>query len=134
MSDVRLIFGDCLTEMASIPAGSIDMICADLPYGTTAYKWDSVIPFAPLWALYKRIIKRNGAIVLTASQPFTSALVMSNPKWFRYRWVWKKTRPGDFVAAKLKPLKDAEDVLVFSEGTTANGSARNMPYFPQGVR
>jgi site-specific DNA-methyltransferase (adenine-specific) len=77
--------------MGAIADGSIDLILADLPYGTTACKWDTVIPFEPLWAHYKRIIKRNGAIVLTASQPFTSALVMSNPKWFRYEWVWEKS-------------------------------------------
>ena len=96
--------GDCLVEMARIPEGSVDMILADLPYGTTACKWDSVIPFEPLWAHYRRIIKRNGAIVLTASQPFTSALVMSNPKWFKYTLVWDKVQIGNPFVARVRPL------------------------------
>lgn len=125
--------GDCLEVMAEIPDHSIDMILADLPYGTTACKWDSVIPFEPLWAHYKRIAKNNAAIVLTASQPFTSALVMSNPRMFKYCWVWQKSRPGDIFNAKNKPLKNHEDVCIFSTGTTANGSGNRMPYFPQGV-
>ena len=82
--------GDCLVEMSRISDKSVDMILCDLPYGTTACKWDTIIPFEPLWAQYKRIIKDNGAIVLTASQPFTSALVMSNPDMFRYEWIWEK--------------------------------------------
>ena len=90
MSDqgIQLMHGDCLELMTLIPDGSVDMILCDLPYGTTACKWDTVIPFAPLWEAYKRVIKPNGAIVLTASQPFTSALVMSNPKMFKCEWVW----------------------------------------------
>ena len=87
---MQLIKGDCLVEMQNIPDKSIDAIICDLPYGTTSLKWDSVIPFEPLWAQYKRIIKDNGAIVLFGSQPFTSALVMSNPKWFKYEWIWEK--------------------------------------------
>src|SRR5690606_36519312 len=89
-----LFLGDCLERMAEIPDGSVDMILADLPYGTTACKWDSVIPFEPLWAHYKRIAKKNAAIVLTASQPFTSALVMSNIKCFKYEWIWEKNQPS----------------------------------------
>jgi site-specific DNA-methyltransferase (adenine-specific) len=115
--NVQLYHGDCLEEMSRIPDGSVDMILADLPYGTTACKWDSVIPFEPLWQHYRRIIKRNGAIVLTASQPFTSALVMSNPKWFRYCWVWDKAQSGNCGLAKFQPLKVTEDVCVFSEAT-----------------
>lgn len=84
MSKYELHLGDCLEVMKSIPDGSVDMILCDLPYGTTACKWDSVIPFEPLWEQYRRITKKNAAIVLTASQPFTSALVMSNLKWFKY--------------------------------------------------
>jgi site-specific DNA-methyltransferase (adenine-specific) len=133
MGNCHLMRGDCLDLMAGIPDGSVDMILADPPYGTTACKWDSIIPLEPMWAHLKRIIKPNGAIVMTASQPFTSVLVCSNLSMFKYSWVWKKTRPGGFVSAKLKPLKDVEDVCVFSEGTTANGSKRNMPYYPQGV-
>ena len=107
--------GDCLELMAQIPDGSVDMVLCDLPYGTTACKWDSVIPFEPLWAQYKRIIKRNGAIVLTASQPFTSALVMSNVGMFRYQWVWESNRAPNFVFGNKQPLKKHEDVCVFYE-------------------
>lgn len=89
------------------------MILCDLPYGTTACKWDTIIPFEPLWEQYKRIIKDNGAIVLTASQPFTSALVMSNPKWFSHQWIWKKNRNGNSLLVNTAPLKNFEDVLVF---------------------
>lgn len=106
--------GDCLEVMQAIPDGSVDMILCDLPYGTTACKWDTVIPFEPLWAQYRRIAKRNAAIVLTASQPFTSALVMSNPGEFRYRWVWDKVnRITGFLDAKFRPLRVVEDVCVF---------------------
>lgn len=110
---VQLYQGDCLGVMRGIPDGSVDMILADLPYGTTACKWDTIIPLEPLWAHYKRVIKHNGAVVLTASQPFTSALVMSNPSMFRYQWVWHKTRVTGWLDAKRKPLKTHEDVCVF---------------------
>ena len=107
--------GDCLEVMREIPDGSVDMILADLPYGTTACKWDSVIPFEPLWAHYKRVMKPNAAIVLTASQPFTSALVMSNPKWFRYCWVWDKVNKyTGSLQANRRPLRRHEDIAVFS--------------------
>jgi len=109
--------GDCLEVMKDIPDKSIDMILCDLPYGTTACKWDTIIPFEPLWEQYKRIIKDNGAIVLTASQPFTSALVMSNPKMFKYEWVWDKRLPSGFQIAKYRPMMRHENVLVFSKGT-----------------
>jgi DNA modification methylase len=99
--------------MKEIDDKSIDMILADLPYGTTACKWDTIIPFEPLWEQYKRIIKDNGAIVLTASQPFTSALVMSNIKMFKYEWIYKKTKATGFFDAKKRPLNDYEDVCVF---------------------
>jgi len=111
---VRLIHGDCLVEMGAIADGSIDLILADLPYGTTACKWDTVIPFEPLWKHYKRIIKRNGAIVLTASQPFTSALVMSNPYWFRHADVWRKSRATGHLKANRRPMRAHEDIIVFS--------------------
>ena len=106
--------GDCLELMKEIEDKSIDMILCDLPYGTTACKWDTIIPFEPLWKQYKRIIKPNGAIVLTASQPFTSALVMSNPKMFRFSWVWDKKFAGNFALVKYQPMKTHEDILVFS--------------------
>ena len=110
---IKLLQGDCLELMKDIPDGSIDMILCDLPYGTTACKWDSVIPFEPLWEQYKRIIKLNGAIVLTASQPFTTALISSNIKEFRYCWIWDKTKGGNFALAKKQPMKSHEDVCVF---------------------
>jgi site-specific DNA-methyltransferase (adenine-specific) len=91
----------------------VDAIICDLPYGTTACKWDTVIPFEPLWAHYKRVIKPNGAIVLFGSQPFTSALVMSNVKMFKYCWVWRKNRSTGFANAKKQPLREVEDILVF---------------------
>ena len=95
--------GNCLDLMSDIDDKSIDMILCDLPYGTTACKWDTVIPFEPLWAHYKRIIKDNGAIVLTASQPFTSALVMSNVKMFKYCWAWRKSKASNFLHAPNMP-------------------------------
>ena len=128
-----LMLGDCLEMMQEIPDGSVDMVLCDLPYGTTACKWDSVIPFEPLWAQYKRVMLPHGAVVLTASQPFTTTLIASNLKMFKYCWVWEKSRPGDIFNAKNKPLKSHEDVCVFSNGTTANGSSNRMPYYPQDV-
>ena len=110
-----IIHGDCLEVMPQLPNGSVDMILCDLPYGTTACKWDTIIPFEPLWREYKRVIKSNGAIVLTASQPFTSALVMSNPKWFKYEWVWDKKKGGNIMNLKSQPYKVHENVLVFSK-------------------
>ena len=113
----EILLGDCLELMKDIPDGSIDMILADLPYGTTACKWDTIIPFDKLWEQYERIIKPNGAIVLTASQPFTSALVMSNTKMFKYEWIWEKSKASNFLLAKKQPLKAHESILVFSKET-----------------
>jgi site-specific DNA-methyltransferase (adenine-specific) len=127
----QVILGDCLKVMKDIPDGSIDMILCDLPYGTTACKWDTIIPFEPLWKEYKRIIKDNGAIVLTASQPFTSALVMSNPKMFKYEWIWEKSRPNGYLEAKNKPMRTHENVLVFSKGSSSNGCLNRIIYNPQ---
>ena len=104
---------DCLEGMKLIDDKSIDMILCDLPYGTTACKWDSIIPFEPLWEQYERIIKDNGAIVLTASQPFTSQLVNSNIKNFRYEWIWEKEQGVNFPQAKKQPLKSHENICVF---------------------
>ena len=112
MIDLRK--GDCLELMKDIPNGSIDMILADLPYGTTACKWDTIIPFEPLWEQYKRIIKNNGAIVLFGSQPFTSALIMSNPKDFKYEWIWQKTKGSNFQTLKHQLWKMHENILVFN--------------------
>ncbi len=114
----QVLHGDCLELMKDIPEKSIDMILCDLPYGTTACKWDTIIPFEPLWEQYKRIIKDNGAIVLTASQPFTSALVMSNPKMFKYEWIWEKSRPSGIAQAKYQPMKKHENIVIFSNGKT----------------
>ncbi len=101
--------------MKDIPDKSIDMILCDLPYGTTDSKWDTIIPFEPLWEQYKRIIKDNGAIVLTASQPFTTKLIMSKADWFRYTWVWNKKKAGNIFLAKKQPMKIHEDIVVFSK-------------------
>lgn len=109
--------GDCLELMKQIPDGSIDMILCDLPYGTTACKWDSVIPFEPLWAQYNRIIKDNGAIVLFGSEPFSTELRHSNLKMFKYDWIWDKKSAGNILCAKYQPLKTHEIVSVFSKGT-----------------
>jgi len=111
-----LHLGDCLDVMQDIPDGSVDMVCTDPPYGTTACKWDAVIPFEPMWAQLKRIVKPNGAIVLMASQPFTSALIMSNVKMFKYCWVWNKKKGGNIMSLKWQPYKTHEDIVVFSYG------------------
>lgn len=115
--------GDCLEVMKETPDQSVDLVLCDLPYGTTACAWDSVIPFDDLWAEYRRVCK--GAIVLTANQPFTSALVMSNPQGFKYTWAWVKTNCTGFANAKKQPLRQFEDVLVFYD--------RQPTYNPQGV-
>ena len=117
--EVKLLHGDCLDLMTSIPDGSVDAIICDLPYGTTACKWDTIIPFEPLWAHYNRVIKPNGAIVLFGSQPFTSALVMSNPKWFKYEVIWFKNVPTGMAQASYAPMKYHENILVFCEGKIA---------------
>ena len=109
----QLILGDTIEKMVEIPDGSVDMVLCDLPYGTTACKWDVVIPFEPLWAAYRRVCKKNAAIVLTASQPFTSALVMSNPGMFKYEWVWEKEQGTGFARSAKQPLRKHENVLVF---------------------
>jgi DNA modification methylase len=124
---IQLIQGNCLELMKTIPDGSVDMVMADLPYGTTACKWDAVIPFAPLWEQYRRACKNNAAIVLTASQPFTSALVASNLAGFSHELIWDKGRGNEPALAKLRPQKSHETVLVFSP------SGKNPQYFPQMV-
>ena len=114
---------DCLEGMKHIPNASIDAIICDLPYGTTACAWDSVIPFDQLWEQYKRIIKPRGAIVLFGSEPFSTMLRMSNLAWFRYDWIWNKKFAGNFVMAKVQPQKVHEIISVFSNGT--------CNYYPQ---
>ena len=115
---IQLIQGDCLQKMKDIPDGSVDLVLTDPPYGTTACKWDSVIPFEPMWEQLKRVTKKNGAIVLFGSQPFTSALVMSNPKMFKYEWVWEKDGGSNFATTKYQPMKEHENILVFGTGKT----------------
>lgn len=116
---------ECLEGMKRIPDKSVDMILCDLPYGTTRNKWDTVISLESLWEQYNRVIKDNGAIVLTASQPFTSKLVSTNIKGFKHQWIWNKKRFANQMAAKYQPLKIQEEVLVF----TSNGEKAN--YYPQ---
>ena len=110
---INLRCGDCLELMKDIPDKSVNMILCDLPYGTTACKWDTVIPFEPLWEQYKRIIKNDGAIVLFGSQPFTSELVHSNINWFSHSWVWNKNNASNYPLANKQPLKITEDIVVF---------------------
>ena len=110
---MHLLHGDCLELMQTIGSNSVDLILCDLPYGTTACKWDTVIPFEPLWQQYERIIKDDGAIVLTAAQPFASILAVSNIKLFRYDWIYEKPNATGFLNAKKQPLRAHESVLVF---------------------
>lgn len=121
---IKLIKGDCLEKMKDIPDESVDMILCDLPYGTTACKWDSVIPFEPLWEHYNRIIKEHGAIVLFGSQPFTTKLIASNIKCYKHSWVWRKSTAGNILAAKYQPLKNTEDIIVFSK------KGKRVNYYP----
>lgn len=114
-SDV-VIEGDCLDVLATLPDACVDAIICDPPYGTTACRWDAVIPFAPLWAQLHRVLKPQRAIALFSSQPFTSALVASNIARFRYEWIWRKSVGGGFLTAKHRPLKRHENIVVFSEG------------------
>jgi site-specific DNA-methyltransferase (adenine-specific) len=119
-----LIEGDCLQLMRELPDASVNMILCDLPYGTTQNKWDSIIPFEPLWKEYWRIC--TGVIVLTAAQPFTSALVMSMADRFRYNWIWEKSAATGHLNAKRQPMRLHEDALVFSKNAP--------PYYPQGLK
>ncbi len=113
-----IVNADCFDVFDKVADASIDMILCDLPYGTTACKWDTVLPFDKLWAQYKRVLKPLGVVVLTASQPFTSVAVMSNLKWFKYDWTWDKVGAANFANIKNRPLKTKEDILIFSP--TAN--------------
>jgi len=129
---MQLILGDCLEKMQDIPSGSVDAIITDPPYGTTACKWDSIIPFAPMWEQLKRIIKPNGAIVLFSSQPFTSALIMSNPEMYKYEWVWEKPNGTNFISTKYQPFRVHENIIVFGSGAiTFTKSGNTLAYNPQ---
>ena len=132
-SKATLLNGDCLELMKGIPDGSVDSIITDPPYGTTACKWDSVLPFDKLWEQYERIIKPNGAIILFGSQPFTSALIMSNPKLFKYELIWDKKTGLGFLDSKFRPLKSHENIIIFGLGGCSNGSKIPMKYNPQGL-
>jgi site-specific DNA-methyltransferase (adenine-specific) len=129
----QVLLGDCLELYKNIEPKSIELILTDLPYGTTACKWDSVLPLNKLWEMVNYLLKSNGTFITTASQPFTSALVMSNPKMFKYEIIWQKGRGTGFVHAKNKPMKYHENILVFSKGTTvhATQSTNRMIYNPQ---
>lgn len=134
---ITLLHGDCLIEMDKILDHSVDAIIADWPYGTTECKWDTMIPFALMWNQCKRVIKPKGAIVLFGSQPFTSVLVMSNVKWFKYCWYWKKSKPNGWQNAKNKPMTVIEDICVFSHAPMGHISLlgkNRMVYNPQGIR
>lgn len=113
-NNVWLMQGDCLERMKEIPDGSVDLVLTDPPYGTTACKWDSIIPLEPMWEQLKRVIKPNGAIVMTASQPFTTTLISSNLKDYKYNWVWHKRTSANVGAARFQPLKTHEDIVVFN--------------------
>lgn len=117
-----LYCGDCLEVMPELPVNSIHSVIADLPYQTTYCHWDSLIPLDKLWAEYRRLILGNGALVFTASQPFTTVLINSNIEWFKYEWIWDKENPTNFANAKKQPLKQHENVVVFSRGQS--------PYYP----
>jgi site-specific DNA-methyltransferase (adenine-specific) len=132
MIDLR--HGDCLEIMKSIPDKSIDLVLTDPPYGTTACKWDHVIPFDLMWSEIKRIRKDRSAICLFGSEPFSSHLRMSNIDEFKYDWIWTKTKVMGFMVAKLKPLSTHEIISVFSNGKTANCNKNNMIYYPQGLK
>jgi site-specific DNA-methyltransferase (adenine-specific) len=112
----EFLLGDCLELMRDIPDGSVDMVLCDLPYGTTACSWDSVIPFEPLWEQYWRVCKPNAAVVLTAAQPFTTALISSQMKYFKYEWIWSKNLPSGHANANRQPMRSHENVCVFYKG------------------
>ena len=145
--DTQLIRGDCLEIMKSIKDKSVDLILCDLPYGTTDIyggkkkknrflEWDNIIPLDLLWIEYKRILKKNGVVCLTADQPFTSKLIMSNIEWFKYEIIWKKDKTTGFLLANYRPMKQTEDIVIFSEGGASSSAAKNnnaMTYNPQGL-
>lgn len=115
---IKLHLGDCLEVMAKMPDNSVDLIVADLPYGTTGIEWDTPLPLAQLWAIYERLLKPTGCVVLFGSQPFTSTLIMSNTRWFKYELIWNKNKCGSPGLAKYRPMKTHENIVVFAPGTT----------------
>jgi len=147
LTESILYQGDCLEEMNKIADESVDLILCDLPYGTTdrkgveekgnnrLLKWDTVIPLDLLWEQYRRVLKPLGTVALTADQPFTSMLILSNLDWFKYEWIWKKQKTTGFLLANYRPMKETEDVVIFSPGGAAAASrnGKNMTYNPQGL-
>lgn len=123
---MQLLHGDCLKLMQDIPDGSVDLILCDLPYGTTDCSWDSVLPLAQIWAEYNRVLKHDGAAVLFAAQPFTTQLINSNRKAYRYNWYWLKNNATGFTFAKYQPMRQVEDVCVFYR--------KHGTYNPQGLQ
>lgn len=132
---IKLLNGDCLELMKDIPDKSVDMILCDLPYGTTANKWDKIIDSEKLWKEYERIITNKGAIALFSSGQFTNKLINSNENLYRYKWLWLKNKKRNFVNAKNRPMTQYEEICIFSKGITANTkhTERKMNYFPQGL-
>ena len=131
--DIKLYKGDCLEIMRQIPDKSIDLIVCDPPFGTIACEWDNILDFKEMWAQYERIIKDDRAIVLFGSGQFTYKLISSNEDLYRYKWIWYKSKRGNFVNAKNRPMTAYEEAMVFSKATTANGSKNKMLYNPQGL-
>jgi len=130
----QLIHADCLDAMRDIPDGSVDMVMADPPYGTTACKWDSIIPLEPMWEQLKRIVKPRGAIVMMASQPFTTTLIASNMRGFRHGWIWEKDKGANFLQSGFQPLKVHEECIVFAKGKTTYNPQKTKNPIPQSIR
>lgn len=131
---INLLNGDCIELMHDIPDKSVDLVLCDPPYATTEISWDSALPLDKLWESYKRIIKDNGTIVLFGAEPFSSQLRMSNLDMYRYDWVWIKNRFANFAQAPYMPIKNTENICVFSKATIAQNSKNRMTYNPQGVQ
>lgn len=133
---VQLFHGDCLEVMKNLPDNSVDSIICDPPFGMTELDWDKPIAFDQMWAEYWRLLKPNGAIVIFAIPPFSARLICSQIERFKYNWYWHKPQPSGFVHAKNMPLRDMEEICVFSEGKVyhADMNSRRMPYYPQGLR
>jgi site-specific DNA-methyltransferase (adenine-specific) len=132
LGNIQLLQGDCLEVMPTLPM--VDAIITDIPYGTTACAWDEIIPFVPMWEQVKRVLKPRGVFVTTASQPFTTRLIMSNFEWFKYEWIWEKTCSSNYVHAKNRPIINHENILIFSEGVVNHESLSpntRITYNPQ---
>ena len=135
-SNILLYQGDCLEEMNKIPDGSVDMVLTDPPYGTTACKWDSVIPFDMMWEQIKRVSKESSSALLFGSEPFSTKLRVSNLDWYKYDWYWVKSKPSLYQHAKNRPMKAVETISVFSQAKWGHKSQvkNRMNYYPQGVK